>query len=248
MQTGSSARFEEIKSPMDDENMVGLMVGVVVGLITLLLIWLWTSRRNLGREVLICGACDSGKTTLLSQLVSSKPVETYTSMQENRHMFTPVPGATPLFLVDIPGHERIRGGVVDKWAAGARGIVFVVDSSTVTRQVRDVTEFLYSVLSNPTIHGNRPGVLVLCNKDDLTLAKSSQVIRGVLEKEIDKVRVSRSSRLESQEGELGQSVPLGRAGKAFEFQDLGNTVTFAEGSAMDLDTLKPVTQWLKDIA
>ena len=38
-------------------------------------------------EVLICGVCDSGKTTLISGLVANKRVETYTSMIENKLEF-----------------------------------------------------------------------------------------------------------------------------------------------------------------
>ena len=33
--------------------------------------------------VLLCGPCDSGKTTLFSQLLHGKPMETYTSMKVN---------------------------------------------------------------------------------------------------------------------------------------------------------------------
>jgi len=246
---GSSV-FEEMSDSIGiEKNYAGLLVGIVVGLITLIIIWFWTSRRRLGRDVLICGSCDSGKTTLLSQLVSSKPVETYTSMKENVHLYTNVQGNVPLTLVDIPGHERIRGPIVEKWAAGARGIIFVIDSNTVTKQVRDVTEFLYSVLTVSSIQSNRPSVLVLCNKQDMGLAKSSQVIKGLLEKEIDKVRVSRNNQLEGQEGgQSGGEGQLGRDGKTFSFSDVGNKVKFVEGNGMDRDNLEQVTQWLSSIA
>lgn len=35
--------------------------------------------------VLLCGPCDSGKTTLFSQLLHGKPIETYTSMKVTRY-------------------------------------------------------------------------------------------------------------------------------------------------------------------
>ena len=60
--------------------------------------------------------CDSGKTTLISGLVANKRVETYTSMIENKLEFTPSPNSKPVSLVDIPGHERLRGAAVDKYA------------------------------------------------------------------------------------------------------------------------------------
>jgi len=231
-----------------DKNLMGLLAGVAVGLLTLLLIWIFVKRKSLGREVLICGVCDSGKTSLISGLVAAKRVETYTSMIENKFSYTPSNGGKPLSLVDIPGHERIRGAAVDRWAAGARAIIFVVDSGTVTKQVRDVAEFLHSLLSHPTLHSNRPRVLVLCNKQDLSLAKSAQVVRTAMEKEIDKVRVSRSHQLEGQEGELRQGVALGKAGKAFTFSDIRQDLQFIEASTLDLDSLQPVASWLKEIS
>jgi len=38
---------------------------------------------------------------------------------------------------------------------GARGIVYVVDSSTLTRQIRDVAEYLFNILTSPRIHAIR---------------------------------------------------------------------------------------------
>lgn len=43
-------------------------------------------------------------------------------------------------LVDIPGHERLRGKFVDEYKGQARGVVYVVDSSTVQKDIRDVAE------------------------------------------------------------------------------------------------------------
>ena len=105
-------------------------------------------------DILICGPCDAGKTTLLSQLVVGKPVETYTSMVHNVFSWE-VEGKPNLNLVDVPGHERIRGGIVDLFSSSARGIVYMVDSNTVSKQVRDVAEFLHRILGNGTIHKNR---------------------------------------------------------------------------------------------
>lgn len=105
-------------------------------------------------DVLICGVCDSGKTTLLAQLVVGKPMETYTSMVHNVFPLE-VLGKPSLNLIDVPGHERIRGGVVEQFSTSARALVFMVDSNTVAKQVRDVAEYLHSILANKTIYMNR---------------------------------------------------------------------------------------------
>ena len=64
-------------------------------------------------------------------------------------------------------------GLPSDYASTALAIVYVLDASTITKNIRDVTEFLFQILSDPTIHGNRTSVLIVCNKQDMTLAKGS---------------------------------------------------------------------------
>ena len=89
-----------------------------------------------------------------------------------------------LELVDIPGHERLRQTALDRYKAGARGLLFVVDSTTVQKQLKDVAEFLYTVLTEPTVAALRPPLLVLCNKQDQLQAKGAALIRTQLEREM----------------------------------------------------------------
>jgi len=247
--TKQGSTFEEMKDQiLDNEtNTIGIAVGLLVGLITLIVLFIWTRRKSLGRDVLICGVCDSGKTTLLSQLVVGKPVETYTSMVHNVFPLE-VPGKPSLNLVDVPGHERIRGGVVEQFSNSARAIVFMVDSNTVTKQVRDVAEYLHSILANSTVYKNSPPLVVMCNKQDGGLAKTAQSVQTLLEKELEKVRVTSSHQLEGLEGETSSAVFLGKEGKSFEFKDLPCHVTFLEGTATEVDTLVGVKEWLVSIA
>ena len=109
-----ASMFEEMKDQIlkDESNTIGIAIGLLVGLITLIVLFIWRRRKSLGRDVLICGVCDSGKTTLLAQLVVGKPMETYTSMVHNVFPLE-VLGKPSLNLIDVPGHERIRGGVVN---------------------------------------------------------------------------------------------------------------------------------------
>ena len=69
--------------------------------------------------------------------------------------------------------STLRTKCLDKHKSSAMGIVYVLDASTITKNIRDVTEYLFQILSDPTIHGNRTSVLIVCNKQDMTLAKGS---------------------------------------------------------------------------
>ena len=111
-------------------------------------------------DVLICGISDSGKTTLFSQLVSGKLVQTYTSMTHNKMTF-PVENKASVELVDVPGHERLRGQVLDTFSSSTRALVFMVDSNTVSKQIRDVAECLHSILAQKIISKNRWSLVVI---------------------------------------------------------------------------------------
>merc|ERR1712062_412508 len=102
-----------------DPQLYGVLVGVLVGILTLALIWWWTSRKRLGRVVLVCGVSDSGKTSVLGQLVAGKALETVTSMIENRHTWS-AEGGSSVDLVDVPGSERVRGPLVEKYGPGSK--------------------------------------------------------------------------------------------------------------------------------
>ena len=66
-----------------------------------------------------------------------------------------VPGRAPVNLVDLPGHERLRNKFVEEYKSQVRAIIYVVDASTIQKQLRDATEYLFKLLSDPVINGNR---------------------------------------------------------------------------------------------
>lgn len=87
-------------------------------------------------------------------------------------------------MIDLPGHERLREKFFDQYKSIARGIVFVVDSVTLQKDVRDVAEYLYNILSDNIVASSSPSILILCNKQDLSLAKGPNAVKTILEKEL----------------------------------------------------------------
>lgn len=241
--------FQETKEKLvnNDPQTIGILVAIVVGILTLALILLITKRKKFGRGILLCGTCDSGKTTLFSQLIQGKPVETYTSMKENTGVLN-VAGKKAVNLVDVPGHERLRDNILQKYVGSARGIVYVVDSSVVSKNIRDITEFLFNILSDPVVFSAKPRVLIACNKQDLGVVKGANVIQGLLEKEINTLRVSHSRTLQGTDGEGPDHVFLGKPGKDFLFADLGVDVSFVETSAQSAEDMKSVADWIQTVA
>lgn len=88
-----------------------------------------------------------------------------------------------LTLIDYPGHERLRFRLFERHLGKDKNqikrVLFVIDSDTFTKKVRDIGDFMHDVLY---AIGTETPFLVACNKQDLDTAKSSKAIKNILEK------------------------------------------------------------------
>nr|CAG4648847.1 EOG090X0C7N [Polyphemus pediculus] len=242
---------ENLRGVMDsnlkDSSSIGVYITIFIGLLTaVILLFLWKRGKINRRSICLVGLCDAGKTLIFTQLIYDKAIETFSSMKENIG-FLSISSKGSLKLIDVPGHERVRQRFFDSHKSSARGIVFVIDSNTLMKDIRDVAEYLYLILSDPAVHSNRPPVLVLCNKQDHTLAKGEKVIKTQLEKEMNVLRTTKTNQLEAVSDDGQQPKYLGKEGKDFEFEDLKMPVVFKPCSAQDgnIDELK---NWLHSVA
>lgn len=87
------------------------------------------------------GLCESGKTLIFSQLLHNEVRETFTSITENVGEYSVDGSDAVLRVIDSPGHERLRGRFFDQYKATVKGIIFVIDSVTVQKDIRDVAEY-----------------------------------------------------------------------------------------------------------
>ncbi|XP_069359411.1 signal recognition particle receptor subunit beta [Maniola hyperantus] len=231
METEKDVIKETINTePMLQDPLYITLLSVVVLLVTLLFWWFLSSRRHLRRSVLFTGLSDAGKTSLFVRLAYSEFRQTFTSMKENIEDYDTSNNKT-LRIVDLPGQERLRNKFFDQYKHSAKAIVYVVDSVSIQKEIRDVAEYLYTILVDPVIQRNCPPLLILCNKQDLPMAKGGQLIKSLLEKEINLVRVTKSSQLESVDpSQTNNMTYLGKAGKDFEFSHLSCKVDVLESS------------------
>lgn len=247
-----SKKDETLRKLMDSDDKIAqwgtIAVALIVGLITLVIfIFVWRRGRVSRRGICLVGLCESGKTLIFSQLIYKKAIESFTSMKENVGVLN-IENKAPLKVIDVPGHERVRQRFFDTYKSTARGIVFVLDSFGLNKDIRDVAEYLYTVLSDPVISSNRPQVLILCNKQDHALAKGPQVIQSMLEKEMNLLRNTQTNQLEAvAEGGNKKSTYLGHEGKNFEFADLSLRVEFAASSAQS-EEMENLKKWLHSVA
>lgn len=136
----------------------------IIHLISLFLVVIFLIKKRKPRrtDVLLAGLCDSGKTLLYSMAVNGTEVETFTSTKENFGFLTLPSGMWR--IVDLPGHERLRLRLLDSFKNSTKALVYVIDSSTIQKEIKDVAEWVQS--------GDIPATM-----SDLTLSLSASFTR-----------------------------------------------------------------------
>ncbi|VDP07075.1 unnamed protein product [Heligmosomoides polygyrus] len=234
-----------VKPAFAEPNILAILVAALVVFITIVF-FVYRSVRSKANTFLLVGLSDSGKTHIFGKIANknNEPV-TYTSFQENI-LDVEVKGKH-LKVVDFPGAERLRKQLVEKWLkkerGSVRGIMFVVDSSSFSKRSRDVAELLYDVALES---GKKVPIVVACNKQDHGLAKSSQVIRLSLEKEMGLINKTRAAALSTTDGSSACRT-LTDTGGDFSWDDLPIPVTFVECCAVDGAAigLEAIREWIK---
>lgn len=78
------------------------------------------------------------------------------------------------------------------------------------------------------------------------MAKGASVIQSLLEKELNVVRTTRCSSLQSVDNSTVESVFLGKQGVDFTFSQLSQSIQLVECSAKDRD-FNGLTDWLRKV-
>ncbi|XP_038892002.1 signal recognition particle receptor subunit beta-like [Benincasa hispida] len=228
---------------------IQLYVGVGVLLFTTVLLLLTRLfKRRKSNTIVLSGLSGSGKTVLFYQLRDGSSHQgTVTSMEPNEGTFvlhseiTKKDKLKPVHLVDVPGHSRLRAKL-DDFLPQAAGVVFVVDALDFLPNCRAASEYLYDILTNASVVKKKIPVLILCNKTDKVTAHTKEFINRQMEKEIDKLRVSRSV---ISAADISNDFTLGVPGKAFSFTHCHNKVTVAEASGLNGE-VSEVEQFIRE--
>ncbi|OVA16969.1 Signal recognition particle receptor [Macleaya cordata] len=222
-------------------------IGVLVlTFVVFLLIRLF--KRTKSDTIVLAGLSGSGKTVLFYQLRDGSSHQgTVTSMDPNEGNFVLHSESTkkgkikPVRVVDVPGHSRLRPKL-DEYLPQAAGLVFVVDALDFLPNCRTAAEYLYEILTKASIVKKKIPVLILCNKTDKVTAHSKEFIRKQLEKEIDKLRASRTA---ISAADISSENALGVAGESFAFSQCHNKVTIGESSGLTGE-ISQVEQFIRE--
>jgi small GTP-binding protein len=195
-------------------------------------------RKGGGRDAaVLVGAMGSGKTALLHRLAyGDRIMSTVTSVKVGeetvrKELVSDIEDddddddeSDECSVIDYPGHPRLRA-TLPAALKRAKIIVCVVDSS---KGVAEAADVLYAVLTDKDLVKStlyaEVRIIVVCNKSDLPLAKSSTRVKTQLTNELEKMRrTSNSMRAAIVGGKIDDEevdeVPLGLEGKKLNLDD-----------------------------
>ncbi|MCO5554375.1 hypothetical protein L7F22_007905 [Adiantum nelumboides] len=118
---------------------------------------------------------------------------------------------------------------LDDYLKEAGAILFLVDAADFMPNVRANAEYLYDILSKAWVVKYKIPILIVANKTDKVTAHSTEFIRKQLEKEIDKLRVTRTAVLDA---DMTSEVSIGKDGEPFRFTHCMNRVTVSDASVV----------------
>eukprot|EP00048_Salpingoeca_helianthica_P016131 m.230605 g.230605 ORF g.230605 m.230605 type:complete len:244 (-) comp18097_c0_seq1:30-761(-) len=206
-----------------------------VATLVCVLVAFFVFQRKSGRNrntLLLAGPSGGGKTLLFVQLTRGTFVETHTSMDENVGSVSREKGG--LTLVDVPGHERLRGSSLEKHVNDTRGVVFVVDSAKIGKEdILKAAQYLFDLLSKPALKGIK--ILLFFNKQDTASARSATAVVDALQKELTSIRDSSAGStpmLMTTDPKAAAALPLpvGEPGQPITLSAMSR-ITVASGSA-----------------
>jgi len=140
-----------------------------------------------------------------------------------------------IHVIDIPGNLRIRQRDFNANKTSAKAMIFLIDSTTIHEESKDVSDYIYDILREKSFRQQRLPLLIFCNKQDINNQNESiQSIRHLLENELTMKRKTRASSVAVHQGKGESSDDIGRVGKeTFEFNDVKDIqIDFVDGSAL----------------
>lgn len=195
-----------------------LYLALAFTLVLIIITYLLTKRlKRSTNVVLLTGLSDSGKTAIFSKIIFNKPKKSVTSLKENEATIREF----NLTIIDLPGADRLRDTFWEQYRTKAHHVIFIVDSTTVSTKLRDISEYIYKLLSDGTLHRNKIKFTIACNKQDLEEAKGKDQIKLMIEKELNAIKGTK----------------MGQLGKTSNEEDEDYLTKITEGE-ISLDRLK----------
>lgn len=236
MNTSETSPFE--KKLLDRTYQFVSLFSLLVGISAIILSYWWFKHRqhrlkHHGTSLLLCGISNSGKTQLFNRLTSS-PDEDITHSSKIHHgimtldyLSTDRP-IIKVHVIDLPGN--FRRADLHAYRTTVKGIIFVIDSTSIDKDIEQVSDYLYEILCEEDFRQRHLPLLIFCNKQDLDRQYHDlQTVYQLLEDQltIKRQKLSAFNRKDQPIGQLGK--------ENFQFEDIKDIrIEFVEGSVLDI--------------
>ena len=184
-------------------SMLTLGLSLLLPLLLIALFFLRGSRSSssLSGKVMLFGPMGAGKTSLYLRLRYGRvgPTVTSTTATSATFAFHGHPAAKPVELVEVPGSGRLRAQLLEE-AASAAVLVCVLDGTQLASQCKEAAGILFDVLSLEAVQNRTPPLVIAVNKSDQRVAALAvSKARGLLEAELQSVRLARTTMQDTSE-------------------------------------------------
>jgi len=203
----------------------------------LLLAVFFLSRRggSRGTKIILLGPSNSGKTSIQLRLRFGRVSPTVTSMQSTTATVALKAdngrAGRSVQLTDAPGSGRLRGHLMSE-LPGTAAFVCVLDGTSMAAHAKEAAQLLYDVLTHEAIERAPPPLLIAVNKSDMPGASAPAAARKLLEAEVSRVRLARTTMQDTSERtRQRRGIAAGSADEPFSFDQLGSAVEFIACSA-----------------
>lgn len=213
-------------------KMTDFYLAIILAIIVVVVTYLLTKKLKKGVSiVLLTGLSDAGKTALFTKVVYNRTKKSVTSLKENEGRLDDL----NLQLIDLPGADRLRDRYWEQYRNKARSVVFVIDSTTIEDKIRELSEYLYNLLSDGIIYRNKIQFIIACHKQDLNNSKKAAYIKPFIEKELNAVKATKTGQLGKTSNEEDEDYIKKLNLKEITFDKLG--VNVIETSSKDTSQL-----------
>ena len=217
--------FTNMNTRLINENIQFLTCFILTFICLIItIIYLWLKHRKLSLKLrqtslLLCGVANSGKTLLFNRLISNVNKQTLNSMIVHHGTMTLDYLSTDRHLrhvqvIDLPSHSRQSIHNFHAYKSHVKGVIFVIDSTTIEDNLVDIGNYLYEILTDRIFREQHLNLLIFCNKQDLDEYHHHdiQTIRNLLENQLTKIFVDQT----------------------FQFDDINDIrIEFVEGSVVN---------------
>uniref|UniRef100_A0A915I531 Signal recognition particle receptor subunit beta n=1 Tax=Romanomermis culicivorax TaxID=13658 RepID=A0A915I531_ROMCU len=241
------------------EQIFIVLLTLILGFSFIILFTLFFRSKSTKKTVYLLGVSDSGKSQMLANLASKgrNTPTTVTSQVANVLENFSTKSGKVLRLVDIPGADKVRAAILTNSLSkfNAAGVIYVIDSSQIVKDCREIAECLYTFLADyPKFFSLKKfPILLACNKQDSPNSKSCKVVKSLLEKEFAVLNKTRAAALDetSSSSNVGgrKILTTSENDDGFNFENLPQNVKFLECTTVGNgeNSLENVENWLDEI-